>query len=87
MTEYQVRTAALIPAPDFGQLRKGSRLSQRQIAEALDVTVVTVWKWEAGRSRPSIDKLPGLAALLRCSMEDLVAALIRTKGGGDDGEV
>lgn len=42
-----------------------------QLASAMDVTVVAVRKWELGEAMPSADKLPALADLLGCTIDEL----------------
>lgn len=48
------------------------RLSQRELAEMLGVSRVTVARWEAGARRPDRDFVPQLAALTGVSAADLM---------------
>lgn len=55
-------------------MRKRAGLKQQDLADALGVTQAAVSEWERGRSRPEINKLPELAEVLGCNMEDLFSA-------------
>jgi len=46
-------------------------INQRQLAELLGVYPSTICMWEAGDRKPSSDKLPELAKILGCSIDDL----------------
>lgn len=46
-------------------------INQRQLAELLGVYPSTICMWEAGDRKPSSDKLPELAKILECSIDDL----------------
>lgn len=45
--------------------------TQREVAELLGVRAATVCKWENGVTKPSIDKLPLLAKIYGCTIDDL----------------
>lgn len=47
-------------------------LRQRDVAAELQVSQQTVSKWRAGDALPSADKLPALAAALKCDVADLL---------------
>lgn len=49
-------------------------LSMRGLAALVGVTGGAVAAWEVGRTIPSADRLPVLAAALDCSMEELFTA-------------
>lgn len=53
------------------ELRDSQKLTQKQLADAMGVSQVSVWQWENGKSLPSADKLPKLAGILHCKIEDL----------------
>lgn len=53
------------------KLRTESKLTQAVIAERLHIDVSTVTKWETGDSKPRIDKLPELARIFNCKIDDL----------------
>lgn len=61
--------------------------TQRAVAEAMGVSVPTVWNWEAGTAWPSIDKLPALAELLQTDVGRLVDILIATRRKDPDGRI
>lgn len=48
-----------------------ANMTQAELALALAVTQSTVACWEAGTKYPSADKLPELARLLHCKIDDL----------------
>jgi transcriptional regulator with XRE-family HTH domain len=52
-------------------LRQRRGLSQQKLADALGVSRQAVSDWERGCKHPEINKLPLLAEVLRCNMEDL----------------
>lgn len=54
------------------QHRMRAGLRQEDIAEKLGIDRSTVAKWEAGESLPRADKLPQLARLLGCTVDDLL---------------
>ena len=54
-------------------------VTQRQVAEALGVSIPAVCRWEDGTASPTIEKLPALAALLGLRMDALIGVLIATK--------
>lgn len=51
------------------RIRKG--VTQKAIANELHIDVSTVTKWETGKSNPKIAKLPELAKIFDCSIDDL----------------
>ena len=58
---------------NVNQIRVSKGMTQQQLADALDVTRSTVAMWEAGNAVPRADKLPLLAKVLGCTIEDLFA--------------
>ena len=62
-------------------LRKEKGLTQKQLAEALNVTDKAVSKWERGLSFPDISMLEPISELLDISIMELLAGEIRE---GDD---
>lgn len=50
-------------------------LSQKQIADYLNITPQSVSKWENGDALPSIDYLPKLAECLNCDINDFFAPI------------
>ena len=55
------------------KLRKSRDLTQKQIADAVGVTVQTVSNWEVGRAEPklTIRQFKALLRILQCSVEEL----------------
>jgi DNA-binding XRE family transcriptional regulator len=58
---------------DFVLLRQRMDVTQKDIAEALNVSERTVWAWEKGRHEPrlTIPQTKALCRLLNVSIEDL----------------
>ena len=54
------------------QLRKENKLSQTQLASALNLTVKTVSHWETGYTEPSIKQILELAEFFHVPLEDLL---------------
>ena len=57
--------------PGIRAKRKDRGLTMDQLADRLGVTRQAVGGWEGGIALPSADKLPEIAAALRCSIDDL----------------
>lgn len=52
---------------------RGAIPTQREVAKILGVKESAVSKWECGLARPRADKLPILAKLYGCTIEELLA--------------
>ena len=52
-------------------LRKAQGLTQGNVAQALDVSIAAVSKWECGNASPDIELLPKIAALFDVSVDYL----------------
>ena len=52
---------------------RGAIPTQREVAQQLGVKESAVSKWERGISKPRADKLPALARLYGCTIEELLA--------------
>lgn len=52
---------------------RGAIPTQREVAAILGVKESAVSKWERGISKPRADRLPMLAKLYGCSIEELLA--------------
>lgn len=50
--------------------RLQNNLSQKQVADYLNISHQSVSKWENGDALPSIEYLPGLAKCLKCNIDD-----------------
>lgn len=53
---------------------RGAIPTQREVARILGVKESAVSKWERGVSKPRADKLPVLAKLYGCTIEELLAS-------------
>ena len=56
------------------EIREARGMTRKQIADAVGVSEVAVYYWENGRQKPSADKLPKLAELLGCTIDELYRA-------------
>ena len=54
------------------ELRRKKGLSQQELADKLDISRQSVYKWEQGISYPEITKLPELAKLFDVTVDDLL---------------
>lgn len=55
------------------ELREQAGYTQEYVAQCVGVSRCTVTQWELGNKFPSTAKLPKLAALFHCSIDDLFA--------------
>ncbi len=60
--------------------RTSKNLTQEELAEMLGVTRSTVAMWESGEAMPRTDKLPTLAKLFNCSIDDLFKEGVENEG-------
>lgn len=63
------------------EYRETEGLTRAQVAGRLGVSPTAVRKWEVGLARPSADRLPALAGLLGCTIDELFG-----RGGPAGGE-
>lgn len=56
---------------EIQKLRLKNNLSQEELANLLSIDRSTVAKWETGKALPRADKLPTLAKILNCSMDEI----------------
>lgn len=65
--EEREQEAALV------RLRRIQNLTQKQVADALGITVQTVSNWEVGRAEPklTIRQFKALLRILKCSADEL----------------
>lgn len=54
------------------KLRKQMGLSQEELAEKIEVSRQTIYKWETGQNYPEMDRLLMLSELFNCSIDDLI---------------
>ena len=55
----------------FKSLRLGSKLSQQALATLMKVDQTAISQWETGRTLPRADRLPELAKIFDCSVDEL----------------
>lgn len=60
--------------------RKANHLTQEQLAEAVNVTVGAVSKWESGATTPDLSTLMELAAFFRTSIDALLGFQLQGEG-------
>lgn len=53
------------------RIRKKMGLTQGELSKKLNVSQSTVAMWETGINKPRADKLPELAKIFGCSIDDL----------------
>ncbi len=68
----KVEVTRKIVGERIGRLRCSINLSQEKLAEIVDVSRLTVWKWEKGKYWPTLLHLVKLAELFGCSIDYLV---------------
>lgn len=56
----------------FKEARERAGLSPMQAAEKLRVSLATVYYWESGVYRPTGKRLPEIAELYHCSVDELL---------------
>lgn len=54
------------------QLRKESNYTQREIAERLEVSTITIRQYEQGTREPNIERILNLALIFNVSLDDLL---------------
>lgn len=52
-------------------IRRERKVTQQELADTVGVGRSAVAMWETGRTNPSVDKLPQIARVLGCTIEDL----------------
>lgn len=55
------------------ELREAAGMTQVALAQAIGVTQGTIASWERGGCLPSVAKIPALAKILGCAIDDLFA--------------
>ncbi len=58
----------------FRSARLSAGLSVQQVVEKLQVSDAAVYMWETGQHNPRAGKLLEIAALYRCTVDDLLKA-------------
>ena len=68
----------------IAELRKERGMTQKDLAEQMNVTDKAVSKWERDLSCPDINSIPKLAEVLAVSVEDLMQVTKTEKASNDD---
>jgi len=70
----------------LAQLRQRAGLTQRKLADILEVTIKTVSAWERGEHEPclTLTQTKKLVNGLQCSLDELIAATGRETSTGED---
>ena len=68
----EVQILKLSLSTNIKELRKSHNLTQEQLAEAMNVTVGTVSKWESASSSPDIEMIVELADFFHISVDVLL---------------
>ena len=55
----------------FEYYRKKSGLSQQEVATKLGLDQTAVSAWEKSKKMPRAERMPSIAALFQCSIDDL----------------
>lgn len=55
------------------KLRINANMTQEELAKEMSVSQSTVAMWESNSAKPRTDKIPVLAKVLNCKIEDLFA--------------
>lgn len=58
---------------------RGAIPTQKEVARILGVKGSSVSKWENGTAKPRADKLPAIAKLYGCSIEELLSEDVNRK--------
>ena len=53
------------------QIRINCGITQLSLAEGLSVDRSTIAKWETGEAKPTADKIPKIAEILGCTIDEL----------------
>ncbi len=73
-----------VTADTIRSLREAAGITQRQLAERMQISDKTVSKWETGRGLPDVSLLTPLAAALKVSVSELLSGQCmqnRNRGG------
>lgn len=62
------------------RLRRRIGLTQRQVAQALDVREATVSEWERGLSAPRLRLIRQMLNVYQCSLDELIEAFESDRG-------
>lgn len=56
----------------FRSARLAAGLSVQQVTEKLNISDVAVYMWETGQQNPRVSRLPEIAALYGCTLDELL---------------
>ncbi len=56
----------------LNKIRKTKMISQKDLAQAVGVTVPAVSSWEKGRYKPRLENLKRAASFLGCTIDELL---------------
>lgn len=56
----------------FRSARLAAGLSVQQVTEKLNISDAAVYKWETGQQNPRVSRLPEIAALYGCTLDELL---------------
>lgn len=65
----------------FLAARTKAGLSQAAVAKELGIAPAAVCQWETGKTYPDTRRLPEIAKLYGCSVDDLLAEDVNVTGG------
>lgn len=57
---------------NINKLRIQNKLTQRQLSNALNISLTTISKWETGAREPTIEQLIILAKFFKCTTDYLL---------------
>lgn len=63
----------------FKELLKEKSISQKELANKLNVSPQLITSWTKGRCQPQLDKLTNLSEILQVSIEDILNTFIGAK--------
>lgn len=78
----EVQILKLLLSTNIKELRKSHNLTQEQLAEAMNVTVGTVSKWESASSSPDIEMIVELADFFHISVDVLLGYQWKSTSAG-----
>lgn len=58
-------------------IRLKEKMTQAELARQLQIDQTAISQWESGKSMPTADKLPELAKILGCTIDELFGTDVR----------
>lgn len=77
---YSIRVDMQATGSKIKELRKQKQLKVAELAEIMNSSENTIFKWQRGECLPTIDNLIVLSTIFETTMDDI----IQTEGGGSD---